>query len=191
MPMIKQTCTILLLTLMLSPAYAATIPVHVVLTTNLGEIQLTLYPEKAPKTVKNFLNYVESKHYDGLIFHRVIKNFVIQAGGFDKDLNPRKPLGSPVINESSNGLTNAKGTIAMARQQAPNSARAQFYINVTDNWGLDPRRNQPGYTVFGHVTSGLDVVEKIASVPTKTMGSYANVPVKPVTIIKATISSDK
>lgn len=191
MLMIKQTCTILLLTLVLSPVYAASHPVHVVLTTSLGEIQLTLHPEKAPKTVKNFLNYVESKHYDGLIFHRVIKNFVIQAGGFDQDLSPREPSRNPIINESSNGLKNAKGTIAMARQQAPNSARAQFYINVTDNWGLDPRPNQPGYTVFGQVSSGLDVVEKIASVPTKTMGGYANVPVTPVTIIKATISSDK
>ncbi len=177
--------------LTLSPAYAATNSVRVVLATSMGDIQLELYPDKAPKTVKNFLSYIENKHYDGLIFHRVIRNFVIQAGGFYEDLNPKEPTGKPVINESSNGLKNEKGTIAMARQQAPNSARAQFYINVANNWGLDPRQNQPGYTVFGRVLTGLEVAEQISNVPTATVGRHANVPITPVTIIKATISSDK
>lgn len=156
----------------------------------MGNIQLELYPEKAPKTVQNFLNYVESKYYDGLIFHRVIQGFVIQAGGFDKDFIPQEPTGKTIVNESYNGLKNAKGTIAMARLQDPDSARAQFYINVGNNWNLDPRTHMPGYTVFGKVIDGMDVTDKISRVPTTSVGRYADVPVTPIKIIKARIQND-
>ena len=188
---LKELSILLFITVLLTPGYTLATPVQVTLTTELGNIQLELYPDKAPKTVKNFLNYVENEYYDGLIFHRVIQGFVIQAGGFDQALIRKEPTGDNVINESFNGLKNAKGTIAMARLQDPDSAKAQFYINVVDNWNLDPRTHQPGYTVFGKVLSGFDVAEKISKVPTQTMGRFANVPVTPVTIIKARITSDK
>lgn len=190
--MLKKLCTVLcviaLSTIALfSPCYAQAKNVQIMISTDQGNIQLELYPEKAPETVKNFLTYINDKYYDGLVFHRVIKGFMIQAGGFDENLNVREPTGEPVVNESFNGLKNEKGTIAMARQYDPNSARSQFYINVVDNWNLDPRTHKPGYTVFGRVISGMEVAEKISKLPTKRAGPMTDVPVTPVHILEAKV----
>lgn len=172
---------------LLSTSYAKASAVQVMISTDQGNIQLELYPDKAPKTVENFLTYVNDKYYDGLVFHRVIKGFMIQAGAFDKNLNIKEPKGEPVVNESFNGLKNAKGTIAMARKSDPNSAKSQFYINVVDNFFLDPRSHKPGYTVFGRVISGIEVAEKISKLPTKKSGHMADVPVSPTHILKARV----
>lgn len=157
---------------------------HVILETNRGVIELELDPAKAPVTVANFLKYVDDGFYDGLIFHRVEAGFVIQAGGYDASMNYREPA-SPIVNESSNGLHNKKGTIAMARQSEPDSATAQFYINVVDNPTLDAAPGKAGYAVFGHVVSGMDVVEAIELTPVHTVNGMVGVPVKPVVILKA------
>lgn len=158
---------------------------HVTLDTSMGKIVLELYPDKAPKTVANFLAYVKSHQYDGEIFHRVIPNFMAQAGGFTPDMM-EKPTRPPIKNESNNGLSNERGTIAMARTSDPDSASAQFFINVKDNGqGLDYPRNG-GYAVFGKVIEGMDVVDKIVAVPTTTKGPYGDVPVTPIKIVKAT-----
>lgn len=171
----------------------------VLLKTNLGEIYIQLFPDKAPKTVKQFIRYVKDGFYNGIIFHRVIPDFVIQAGGFDKNFNYKKPKYPPIENEADNGLKNKKGTVAMARTSDPHSANAQFFINLKDNYFLDFRNKTPegwGYTVFGKVIKGMDVVNKIASVPTKTVitpyGYMRDVPVKPIIIIEAkVVSNDK
>jgi len=152
--------------------------------TNLGSFTLELYPDKAPISVKNFLDYVNKKFYDGTIFHRVIPTFMIQGGGFTPDMM-KKATGAPIKNEAKNGLSNLKGTIAMARTSEINSATCQFFINVKDNPGLDYRGDSPaeyGYAVFGKVIDGMDTVEKIKGVRTTTKGAYQNVPVKPVII---------
>ena len=152
--------------------------------TNLGDFILELYPDKAPKSVENFLNYVDKKFYDGTIFHRVIPNFMVQGGGFTPDMM-KKATGAPIVNEAANGLTNLKGTIAMARTSEINSATCQFFINVKDNTGLDHRGETPdkfGYAVFGKVIEGMDTIEKIRNVKTTTKGAYANVPAKSVII---------
>ncbi|NPA52917.1 MAG: peptidyl-prolyl cis-trans isomerase [Aquificae bacterium] len=166
----------------------------VLLKTNLGEIYIELYPKKAPKTVKQFLRYVKEGFYDGLIFHRVIPNFVIQAGGFDKNFKYREPKYPPIPNEADNGLKNLRGTVAMARSSDPHSANAQFFINLKDNHFLDFKSKTPqgwGYTVFGKVIKGMEVVDKIAKIPTKTAitpyGYMRDVPTKPVVIEKAVI----
>ncbi|HEY3130985.1 MAG TPA: peptidylprolyl isomerase [Acidobacteriota bacterium] len=156
--------------------------------TSMGTIVLELYPDKAPVTVKNFLAYVDSGFYNGTIFHRVIPDFMIQGGGFTPDLGKKKTR--PAIkNEANNGLSNARGTIAMARTSEVNSAAAQFFINVKDNsTSLDHRGNSPdeyGYAVFGKVSSGMDVVDKIKNVKTTSKGGYENVPVQPVVIKSA------
>jgi len=151
---------------------------QVEMTTNLGTIRLTLYPEKAPKTVANFLQYVADGHYDGTVFHRVIDGFMIQGGGFDGTFR-QKPTRAPIPNEArggvEGGLKNAAGTIAMARTANPDSATAQFFINVADNsflnWG-DPRGDGNGYAVFGKVVAGMDVVSKIAQTPTGPGGPF-------------------
>ena len=151
----------------------------VVIKTSMGTIKAELYADKAPVTVKNFITYVDDKFYDGTIFHRVIDGFMIQGGGFDKDLNQKKTR-SPIINEATNGLKNARGTLAMARTSDPDSATAQFFINVKDNVRLDYRDDSPsgiGYAVFGKVIEGMDVVDKIKAVPTgmkKGMGDVPN-----------------
>ena len=134
----------------------------VVLKTSLGNIQLELFADNAPVTVKNFLQYVDAKFYDGTIFHRVMSSFMIQGGGFTPDLQ-KKPTRSPIKNEADNGLSNSRGTVAMARTRIVDSATAQFFINVTDNGRLDHAGPGPrfGYTVFGRVTKGMDVVDKI------------------------------
>jgi len=154
----------------------------VLMSTSLGDIKIELNEAKAPVTVKNFLAYVNSKFYDGTIFHRVIPGFMIQGGGFDKDMK-QKPTNAPIKNEADNGLKNDAGTIAMARTGDPNSATAQFFINVVDNAGLNrPKPDGFGYAVFGKVIDGMDVVHKIEHVKTTTKMPYQNVPVETVII---------
>ena len=154
----------------------------VVMTTSLGEIRIELDKGKAPVSVENFLGYVGQKHYDGTVFHRVIDGFMIQGGGFTADM-VKKPTGPPVKNEAQNGLRNVRGSIAMARTADPNSATCQFFINVADNPGLDyPKPDGHGYTVFGRVTAGMDVVDKIKAVATGEKGGMRDVPVTPVVI---------
>ena len=170
-------------------AVAADAP-QVKLSTTAGDIVIALYPDKAPKTVANFLQYVRDKHYDGTIFHRVIDNFMIQGGGFDRNMVEKKTR-PPVPHEGrqayARGLKNERGTVAMARTNDPDSATAQFFINVKDNAFLDPTPASPGYTVFGRVVSGMDVVDKIRGVATGRSGMYDDVPVTPVVINSATL----
>ena len=155
------------------------------LKTSAGTIVLELYPEKAPKTVANFLEYVKSGFYDGLIFHRVIDGFMIQGGGMNAKLE-EKPTRAPIENEAKNGLKNDAGTIAMARTQNPHSASAQFFINLEDNRSLNyPSPDGWGYAVFGKVTGGMDVVRKIGKEPTTTRGYQRDVPVTPILIQSA------
>ena len=159
------------------------------LTTNHGVITLDLNAEKAPKTVTNFLAYVEAGHYDNTIFHRVIKNFMIQCGGFEPGMN-QKPCQAPIENEAANGLRNKRGTVAMARTNDPHSATAQFFINTVDNDFLDfksPSGQGWGYCVFGEVVEGLDVVDKIRAVRTGNKGFHQDVPVEDVIIEKAEV----
>ncbi|RIL06319.1 MAG: peptidylprolyl isomerase A [Proteobacteria bacterium] len=154
----------------------------VVLETTLGNIEIELDAQKAPVSTENFLAYVDAGHYDGTVFHRVIPGFMIQGGGFDAQLD-QKPTRGPIQNESGNGLTNQRGTIAMARTNDPNSATAQFFINTVDN---DFLNRPPGYAVFGKVTAGMDVVDKIAAVKTGSKGMFPkDVPVEAVVITKA------
>ena len=155
----------------------------VVFETNQGNFEVELYEKEAPISVENFLSYVEEGYYDGLIFHRVIDNFMIQGGGFDSSFTKKKTK-DPIVLESNNGLKNTIGTIAMARTNQPNSATSQFFINVADNSFLDYTANNPGYAVFGKVISGMDVVNSIKSVKTTTKGPYQNVPVEDVVINK-------
>ena len=173
----------------MSPAGAAgpaTSP-QVSLKTSAGEIVLELNAEKAPKSVDNFLQYVKSGQYDGTIFHRVIDGFMIQGGGFDASMK-EKPTRAAIANEAKNGLKNAAYTVAMARTSDPDSATAQFFINVADNVALDyPSRDGAGYAVFGKVIKGNDVVDKIRAVQTTDRGMNQNVPVKPVIITTARI----
>nr|WP_264755631.1 peptidylprolyl isomerase [Psychrobacter sp. Marseille-P5312] len=166
-------------------------PPVVQLDTNMGAIVIELNEEKAPKTVENFLNYVKSGHYDGTIFHRIIDGFMIQGGGMDAEMN-EKATNAPIENEADNGLKNDKGTIAMARTQDPHSATSQFFINVKDNDFLNHSgKNMQGwgYTVFGKVTSGMDVIDKMRGVPTGRFGMHADVPKEPIVINSATIVS--
>ncbi|MBA1148001.1 peptidyl-prolyl cis-trans isomerase [Ectothiorhodospiraceae bacterium WFHF3C12] len=139
--------------------------------TSKGPIILELYPDKAPRTVENFLAYVEQGFYDGTIFHRVIPGFVIQGGGFTADYE-RKTTREPITNESDNGLDNARGTISMARTRDPHSATSQFFINLSDNDNLDHRGSDWGYAVFGKVVDGMEVVDAIAGVPTGAAGPF-------------------
>ena len=156
----------------------------VTLETTLGDIQLELDEEKAPISTANFLNYVDSGQYNGLIFHRVIPGFMAQAGGMDEQMKERA-TGKPIKNESDNGLSNARGTIAMARTQAPNSATAQFYINTVNNNFLDGAPGRPGYAVFGKVIAGMDTVDKISAVETGSVSYYRDVPLEPIVIKRA------
>jgi peptidyl-prolyl cis-trans isomerase A (cyclophilin A) len=158
------------------------------LATSAGDIVVELDRQKAPKTVDNFVQYVKAGHYDGTVFHRVIDNFMIQGGGMTPDMN-EKPTRQPITLESRNGLKNERGTIAMARTMDPDSATAQFFINLKDNAFLDQpnARDGNGYAVFGKVVKGMDVVDKIKTVPTGNRGPHQNVPVEPVIIKKATV----
>ncbi|MGP4951847.1 peptidylprolyl isomerase [Psychrobacter sp. DM8] len=162
------------------------------LETSMGNITIELNEEKAPKTVENFLNYVNSGHYEGTIFHRVIDGFMIQGGGMDAQMNEKK-TNAPVENEADNGLKNDKGSIAMARTQDPHSATSQFFINVKDNDFLNHSGKNAqgwGYTVFGKVTSGMDVIEKLRGVPTGRFGMHADVPKEAVVINSAKVVSE-
>ncbi len=157
----------------------------VVIDTNFGSITLSLDAERAPKTVANFLSYVDSGHYQGTIFHRVIDGFMAQGGGYDQTYD-RKPTSAPVQNEADNGLKNLRGTVAMARTSDPHSATAQFFINVKDNASLDHKGKSDagwGYTVFGQVTAGMDVVDRIKAVKTGAAGPFTkDAPLEPVVI---------
>ncbi len=157
---------------------------RVELETDLGTIELVLYADKAPETVKNFLAYVDSGFYNGTIFHRVIPGFMAQGGGFTFDFQ-EKPTNDPVVNESSNGLSNERGTIAMARTSDPDSATAQFFINLVDNSRLDGSASKPGYTVFGKVLLGMSVVQQIAAEPRGQHTAFRDAPNTPVRILKA------
>jgi cyclophilin family peptidyl-prolyl cis-trans isomerase len=158
----------------------------VMLSTTMGDITIELYKKEAPKTVDNFIAYAKKKHYDGTIFHRVIDNFMIQGGGFDSDMKEKATL-PPISNEASNGVSNAVGTVAMARTNDPNSATAQFFINVKDNKFLDKNASSAGYAVFGKVIDGMAVVNEIKVIKTKTQEMFENVPLVPVVIKSATI----
>lgn len=157
------------------------------LTTNHGDILIELDVANAPLSAANFLNYVRKGHYDGTIFHRVIKGFMVQGGGFDAAMN-QKPTDAPIQNEANNGVKNAKYTLAMARTNAPHSATAQFFINTVDNGFLDFKSESPsgwGYAVFGKVVQGQDVVDKLEKVRTGRSGGHADVPVEAIVIEKA------
>ncbi len=158
--------------------------------TSSGDFVVEVYPDKAPKTVENFLQYVKDKHYDGTVFHRVIGNFMVQGGGFDASFQ-QKPTRAPVVHEGrqamEKGLRNVVGTLAMARTNDPQSATAQFFINVKDNAFLDPGTQGFGYTVFGKVVSGMDVIDKIKTVPTGVGPVGADVPKTPILINSATL----
>ena len=173
-------------TIFVAPVHAQNAP-RVKLATSLGDIVVELNPAKAPKTVENFLKYVADKHYDGTIFHRVIDGFMIQGGGFTPDM-VQKPMRPPIPLEATNGLKNDTYTIAMARTNVPDSATAQFFINVKDNAMLNaPQPDGHGYAVFGKVVSGQEVVDKIKAVPTGNKGPFQNVPTTPVVITSATL----
>ena len=157
--------------------------------TTMGTISLELDEAKAPATVKNFVEYANSGHYDGTIFHRVIDGFMIQGGGFTKSMD-QKPTREPIMNEAMNGLKNLRGTIAMARTMVVDSATSQFFINLVDNGFLDftaPTAQGYGYAVFGRVTDGLDVVDAIAKSRTRSVGPYENVPEEAVVIRKVVV----
>jgi cyclophilin family peptidyl-prolyl cis-trans isomerase len=167
----------------------STSPVIVILDTSMGTMTLELDADKAPKSVANFVEYVKSGHYDGLSFHRVIKDFMIQGGGYVAPDYTEKKGRAPIENEGGNGLKNLRGTIAMARTSDPHSATAQFFINHADNAFLDGRPGQWGYAVFGKVTEGLDVLDKIATTPTGRARPFGqDVPVTPVIINKITLA---
>ncbi len=156
----------------------------VICKTSMGEFKIELFKDEAPKTVENFLNYVDKKFYDGTIFHRIIPGFVIQGGGLTKDMY-KKATASPIQNEADNGLKNLKGTLSMARTSEINSATSQFFINLKDNKALDHRDNTPrgyGYAVFGKIAEGWDVIQKIKDVETTTRKGRKNVPAEPVVI---------
>jgi cyclophilin family peptidyl-prolyl cis-trans isomerase len=183
----KIVCGLLLITSI--SAFAAP---SVEFQTSQGNFTVELYPEKAPKTVANFLQYVKDGFYENTIFHRVMNNFMIQGGGFERDLS-EKNTREPIVNESNNGLLNEKGTIAMARTADPDSATAQFFVNLADNQFLNyvsPDPEQIGYCVFGKVTSGLEVVQKIGLSPTNNIGRNENVPIKPITIKSVKLLSE-
>ena len=166
-------------------------PTRVKMETSMGDIVIELNDEAAPVTVKNFLDYIEKGFYDGTIFHRVIANFMIQGGGFGADMQ-KKATDEPIINEASNGLKNERGTIAMARTSHPDSATSQFFINHRDNPNLNyTGENNPGYTVFGKVVEGIEVVDEIAAVKTTSKGSYRDVPAETVLIKSVKIVPDK
>lgn len=156
--------------------------------TSMGDIEIELYDDKAPISAKNFKSYVESNFYNGTIFHRVIPGFMVQGGGMDAKMI-EKQTRAPIQNESSNGLTNERGTLAMARTNNPNSASSQFFINVANNDFLNRTAGNPGYAVFGKVTKGMEVVDKIVKVPTGRYGMHQDVPNHPIKIINVTIKA--
>jgi peptidyl-prolyl cis-trans isomerase A (cyclophilin A) len=183
----RRIAALITLVLLAAPAVSAPNP-EVVLKTNAGSFTIELYADKAPRTVANFLQYARDGFYNGTVFHRVIDGFMIQGGGFERDMR-QKPTRAPIENEAgaaaSAGLRNDLGTVAMARTSDPHSATAQFFINVKDNDFLNFREPSPqgyGYAVFGRVTAGMDVVLAISRLPTTTVGPFQNVPQRPVII---------
>ena len=165
----------------------------VMLSTSMGDIKVELYQDKAPVTVKNFLEYVKAGYYDGTIFHRVIPGFMIQGGGLNPDMQDKRDgQKAPIKNESDNGLKNDTGTLAMARTSVPDSATSQFFINVKDNAFLNKESagDKVGYAVFGKVVDGMDVVKKIEQVKTSSKGPHQNVPSDPITIKSAKVVSE-
>ena len=186
---IASLLSVLALSLFLTGTARAAGNPQVVLTTSEGPIVVELFADRAPETVENFLAYVKAGHYDGTIFHRVIPNFMIQGGGFNPDMR-QKPTGKPIKNEADNGERNRTGTLAMARTSNPNSATAQFFINLKDNDFLDHTGNRPeqwGYAVFGKVLQGMEVVNAIGGVATHTVGPFGDVPVNAVVIKKVEV----
>jgi len=172
--------------LLFSPLAHAANPI-VEFETNQGNFKIELYPDKAPKTVSNFLYYVDNGFYKETVFHRVISNFMIQGGGFTRDMSEKKTQ-PPIANESNNGLINSAGTVAMARTNDPNSATAQFFINLIDNNFLNDTSPEPsaiGYCVFGKIIEGMNVVYKIGQLPTANSRGFSDVPIRPVIIINA------
>ncbi len=186
----RRAAAAVLLGACLAGAASAQEAPRVKFSTTAGEIVVEVYPDKAPKTAENFLQYVREGHYNGTVFHRVIDNFMIQGGGMDRAMAEKRTR-APVPHEGraafAKGLRNQVGTLAMARTNDPDSATAQFFINVKDNAFLDPSVNNPGYTVFGRVVSGMDVVNRIKGVPTGNLGPHQNVPMTPVVIESAAI----
>lgn len=175
--------TLLLLGLLSSFSYAEQNNPQIVMKTNLGNITLELFPEQAPETVKNFLNYVDGGFYEGTIFHRTIAGFMIQGGGFTVDMT-RKDTQDAIKNESNNGLSNTQGTISMARTNHPHSATSQFFINTVNNRNLDARGNRFGYAVFGRVTEGMDLAIRISRSATEPKAGHRDVPRQPIIIEK-------
>lgn len=174
--------------LMFAGAATAQTAPRVTFQTTLGAFTVEVYPDKAPKTVENFLQYVNDKFYNGTIFHRVMDGFMVQGGGFTPDM-AQKPTRGPVPLEAKNGLTNDRGTIAMARTSDPNSATAQFFVNVVDNAMLNsPKPDGYGYTVFGKVVAGMDTIDKIRTTATGNRGMHQNVPATPVVINSASVA---
>ncbi|ACT14877.1 peptidylprolyl isomerase A [Pectobacterium aroidearum] len=170
-----------------SPAFAASdASTRVLLTTSAGNIELSLDNQKAPVSVKNFVEYVNNGFYNGTTFHRVIPGFMVQGGGFSGEMN-QKATNAPIKNEADNGLRNQRGTIAMARTAEKDSATSQFFINVADNAFLDHGQRDFGYAVFGKVVKGMEVVDKISQVQTKNVGPYQNVPTTPIVIQSAKV----
>lgn len=178
---------ILCSTFMFNTAFAA--ETKALIKTNLGDITVELYPEQAPVSVANFIRYVESDFYSGIIFHRVIPGFMAQTGGFKANMD-KQTSGQPIINEANNGLSNERGTLALARTNNPNSATSQFFINLKDNNFLNRSGSSPsqaGYAVFGRVIAGMDVVDKIASQPTGKQQHYSDVPLTDIVIESVTL----
>ena len=171
--------------------FAQTNAPQVSLQTNVGEIVIELNPEAAPVSVENFIAYVNERFYDGIVFHRVIKDFMIQAGGHRFDMTSKPPSRPAIVNESNNGLKNLKYSVAMARTRIPDSATSQFFINHKTNAFLDGQEGRPGYAVFGKVVEGMDVVDNIATTKTKNLERYGNVPIETISIIKARVLKPK
>jgi cyclophilin family peptidyl-prolyl cis-trans isomerase len=185
----RRAAAVLVFACAAGAAWSADAP-RVKFNTSAGDFVVEVYPDRAPKTVENFLQYVRDKHYDGTIFHRVINNFMVQGGGMDKNMAKKKtrpPVPHEGVQAFEKGLKNEIGTVAMARTMDPNSATAQFYINVGNNAFLDPKPGNPGYTVFGRVVSGMDVVNAIKVVPTGRAGMHSDVPQTPVVINSAEV----
>ena len=179
---------LLVAVVLLMPAQAKDANPRAMIETNLGTITVELACGKAPITCENFIGYAQRYHYDGLIFHRVIKDFMVQTGGYWFDHRAKKAKGEPIKNESDNGLQNLRGTVAMARYNHPDSARAQFFINLVDNDHLDATDGANGYTVFGHVVEGMQIVDQIGNAPTHAVNaSLTTVPVEPVQVQSITI----
>lgn len=185
--MLKKSLYAIALTAISLPGFAANTLIE--MKTSSGNIEIELFNDKAPISAKNFENYVKSNFYKDTIFHRVIPGFMVQGGGFDSNMQEKANTQAPIKNESSNGLQNKRGTLAMARTNQPDSARAQFFVNLVDNDFLDRSARNAGYAVFGKVTKGMDIVDQIAKIPTRNYGMHQNVPVKPVKINSVNIKA--